>query len=80
MNIAAMEHANNDRGVLRCWHEWEIDGRQRRIILCVETNLELRPGHSGFDLNQVEDLVDHATALMRASPSPIDGIRIVPVA
>jgi len=72
--------ADNDRGVLRCWHEWEIDGRQRRVILCVETALEIRPGHPGFDREQLEDLITHAAQLMKASASPIDAIRIVPCA
>ena len=70
--------ADNDRRVLRCWHEWEIDGRQRRIILCVETALELRPGHPGFDSQQLDELITHANELMRGSASPINAIRIVP--
>ena len=68
----------NDRGVLRCWQEWEIDGRNRRIILCVETSLELRPGQPGFDREQLDDLIDHASGLMRGSSTPIDAIRILP--
>ena len=75
---ASSPRADNDRGVIRCWHEWEIDGRKRRVILCVETALEIRPGHPGFDREQLEDLISHATELMRASASPIDAIRIVP--
>ena len=37
--------------IVAAWHEWEIEGSDRRIVLCVETPLELRPGHDGFDLN-----------------------------
>ena len=69
---------DEDRGVLRCWHEWEIDGRDRRIVLCVETALELRPGYAGFNREQLDELIDHATELMRASSAPIDALRIVP--
>jgi hypothetical protein len=72
------ERPDNDRHVLRSWNEWEFDGRDRRIILCVETVLELRPGYEGFDPAQLDDLVAEATDLMRASASPIDSIRIVP--
>ena len=67
-----------DRHVLRCWHEWQFDGSQRRIILCVETDLELRPGCEGFDARRLDELVQEATNMMRASASPIDSIRIVP--
>ena len=67
-----------DRRVLRCWHEWQIDGRVRQIILCVETDLELRPDQAGFNRQEVEDLIDHATHLMRASAAPVDAIRIIP--
>ena len=67
-----------DRHVLRCWHEWQFEGSQRRIILCVETDLELRPGCEGFDARRLEELVEEATNMMRASASPIDSIRIVP--
>ena len=69
--------SDND-GPLRCWHEWEIDGGERRIILCVETALELRPGYEGFDLHRLDELIAKATDIMRASASPIDSIRIVP--
>lgn len=70
--------ADNDRRVLRYWHEWQIDGRDRQIILCVETDLELCPDRQGFDRQRLDDLIDHATQLMRASSAPIDAIRIVP--
>ena len=72
------ERPDNDRHVVRCWHEWEFDGRDRRIILCVETTLELRPGCEGFNARQLDQLVEEATDIMRASASPIDSIRIVP--
>ena len=69
---------DNDCHVLRCWHEWEVDGRDRRIILCVETALELRPGCEGFNPRQLDELIAEATDIMRASASPIDSIRIIP--
>lgn len=72
------ERADKDRHVLRCWHEWEFDGAERRIFLCVETDLELRPGCEGFDPIQVDELVARVTDMMRANASPIDSIRIVP--
>lgn len=72
------ERPDHDRHILRYWHEWEFDGRERRIVLCVETALELRPGSEGFDARQLDELVDEATQMMRASASPIDSIRIVP--
>ena len=64
--------------IVAAWHEWEIEGSDRRIVLCVETPLELRPGHDGFDRARVDALIDEATRMMRGSPSPIDRIRIVP--
>jgi hypothetical protein len=69
---------NNDRGVLRCWQEWQIEGRHRRIVLCVETALELRPGHAGFNREHLDDLIEHAGELMHGSNTPIDAIRIIP--
>jgi hypothetical protein len=70
--------ADNGRQGLRCWHEWQIEGHQKRIVLCVETELELRPGEPGFDPLALETLVLEANQIMRSSPSPIDSIRIVP--
>ena len=70
--------ADNDSSALRSWHEWEINNGERRIILCVETNLELRPGFPDFDPAQLEMLISDATNLMHNSASPIDSIRIVP--
>ena len=70
--------ADNDRSVLQSWHEWEVDSGERRIILCVETALELRPGYPGFEPMLLETLMRDATDLMRTSASRIDGLRIVP--
>jgi hypothetical protein len=51
---------------------------ERRLLLCVETQLELRPGFSGFDPEKADRLIHRATDLMRRSESPIDTMRIVP--
>jgi hypothetical protein len=71
------ERPDNDRHILRSWHEWEFDGRERRITLRVETALG-RPGRDGFDSRQLDELVEEATRILHASASPIDSIRIVP--
>jgi hypothetical protein len=63
---------------VRCWQEWEFGGSDRRIILCLETTLELRPGAEGFDPFLLDELTAEATDLMRTSVSPINSIRIVP--
>lgn len=68
--------ADNDHRELHCWHEWEIDGHQKRIVLCVETELEMRPGEPGFDPLALEALVLQTNEMMRSSPSPIDSVRI----
>ncbi|MFL6734994.1 MAG: hypothetical protein ACJ8EY_09905 [Sphingomicrobium sp.] len=70
--------ADNDRCVLNSWHEWEVTGGERRVILCVETALELRPGHPRFDSAELEALIRDANDMVRTSASPIDGLRIVP--
>ena len=62
----------------RSWLEWEVDGRERQVVLVVETGLEMRPGHDGFDAEALDKLISDVTAEMRASPSPIDRVRIVP--
>lgn len=62
----------------RSWHEWEVDGRERKVVLVVETGLEMRPGHDGFDGEALDKLISDVTSEMRASPSPIDRVRIVP--
>lgn len=73
-----MVGANDDEAlVVATWHEWEIQGGDRRIVLCIETPLELRPGHEGFERERLDALLERATRLMRDSPSPIDRIRIV---
>jgi hypothetical protein len=77
-NVSREASADNDRSSLRSWHEWEVDAGVRRIILCVETQLELRPGFAGFDAAQLEGLISDATDMMRTSASPIDAFRIVP--
>jgi hypothetical protein len=71
-------HADNDRRTLRSWHEWEFKDGERRTILCVETGLEMRSGEPGFDADQLSMLIQEAIEMMRASPSPIDALRIVP--
>ena len=75
-----MAQDGDDEGteLRRSWLEWEVDGRERRVILVVETGLEMRPGHDGFDAEALDKLISDVTAEMRASPSPIDRVRIVP--
>jgi hypothetical protein len=77
-NAEIQTSADNDRCVLQSWHEWEVNEGERRIILCVETALELRPGYPGFDAAKLEGLIRDATDMMRTSASPIDALRIVP--
>lgn len=76
--MSPTEIADDDTCALRSWHEWEIRNGERRIILCVETSFELRPGYTGFDAEQLDRLIMDATDMMRSSASPIDAIRIVP--
>ena len=64
--------------ILRCWHEWELDGSERHIVLCLETDLELRPGTDGFNAKLLDELVSEATDMMHSCSSPIDTLRIVP--
>ena len=71
-------HADNDRRALRSWHEWEFKDGERRTVLCVETSLEMRSGEPGFDADQLSMLVQEAMEMVRASPSPIDALRIIP--
>jgi hypothetical protein len=73
-----MVGANDDTSIENYWHEWEIRGAERQVVLCVETALELDPGRDGFDRGQLDELLHQASKLMQASPSPIDFIRIVP--
>jgi hypothetical protein len=65
--------------VLDSWHEWEVEDGVRKIILCVQTGLELRPGYSGFDPAKLEQLLADAADMMRTSASPIDAYRISPL-
>jgi len=69
---------NEHETTSRSWHEWEVRDGERRIVLCISTTLELRPGFHGFDAIELERLIRDATAMMHASASPIDAIRIVP--
>lgn len=71
-------HPDNDRRALRSWHEWEFRDGERRTVLCIETALEMRTGEPGFDADQLSVLIHEAMEMMRASPSPIDAVRIVP--
>ena len=72
------DNDDGDGQLRRTWHEWEVDGRERKVILVVETALEMRPGHEGFDAAALDKLISDVTSEMRASPSPIDRVRIVP--
>jgi hypothetical protein len=70
--------ANDDETlILSSWHEWEIRGAERQVVLCIETVLELDPNEQGFDRERLDALLHQASQLMKASPSPIDLIRIV---
>lgn len=71
--------ADNDRCVLDSWHEWEVEDGVRKIILCVQTGLELRSGFSGFDPVKLDRLLADAADMMRTSASPIDAYRIIPI-
>ena len=71
-------HVDNDRRALRSWHEWEFKDGQRRTVLCIETALEMRSGEPGFDPDELSLLMHEAMEMMRASPSPVDAVRIVP--
>jgi hypothetical protein len=73
-----VHQAENDRSALHWWHEWQLEDGKRRIILCVATDLELRPGFPGFDSDRLRALVAEANQISRASASPINAIRIVP--
>ncbi len=64
--------------VLRSWLEWEIDGRERRLILVVETDIEMRPEADDFDGALMDEVRAAAIAEMRATPSALHLIRIVP--
>lgn len=70
--------SRNDH-VVRSWHEWEIDGLERRVILVVETDVEFRPEDPDYSAARFEEVRTAAIEELRSSPSPIDRIRIVPV-
>ncbi len=65
--------------IVRTWHEWEIDGRERRLILVIETNVEMQPDADDYDARVMEDVRAAAVARLRLTPSAIDRVRIVPV-
>lgn len=67
------------RFIVRSWHEWEIDGRELRLILVIETDVEMRAGAADYDSETVETLRAAAVQLLRETPDAIDKIRIVPV-
>ncbi|KEQ54154.1 hypothetical protein [Sphingobium chlorophenolicum] len=73
-----MDETMHHPHIARCWHEWEIDGRERRIILVVETDVEMQPEADGYDAALMEEVRSAAVARMRATSSAIDRIRIVP--
>lgn len=64
--------------ITRTWLEWEIDGRTRRLILVVETDVEMQPGEPDFSAQLLDEVRVAALAHMRADPSAIDLLRIVP--
>ena len=78
-NQQPQTRADNDRCVLDSWHEWEVEDGVRKIILCVQTGLELRPGYSGFDPAKLERLLADVADMIRTSASPIDASRITPL-
>lgn len=65
--------------IARSWHEWEIDGRERRLILVIETDIEMQPEADDYDAVLMEEVRSAAVARLRATPSVIDCVRIVPV-
>ena len=76
MNDAASRalQPDNDRVVSRCWQEWEISGRERRVVLCVETALEMRAGFAGFDPAKLDLLVrrSNGTHARQREPDRLD--------
>jgi len=71
--------AEASRFIVRGWHEWEIDGRDLRLILVIETHVEMRAGAADYHSETVETSRAAATQLLRETPDAIDKIRIVPV-
>jgi hypothetical protein len=76
--IHVMVEHNDRTHILRSWHEWELGGRERRIVLVVETDLEMRPEGDNFDADLMDQVRAAAVAEMRASPSAIHMVRIIP--
>jgi hypothetical protein len=74
----AMADLTSHPNILRSWLEWEIDGRERRLILVVETDIEMRPEADDFDEALMDEVRTAAIAEMRAVPSALNLIRIVP--
>jgi hypothetical protein len=73
-----MPERNDRTHILQSWHEWELGGRERRIVLVVETDLEMRPEADAFDADLMEEVRQAALAEMAASPCAIHLVRIVP--
>lgn len=65
--------------IRRTWHEWEINGRDRMVVLVIETDIEMRAGEPDYDPMLLEELRTAAVAQLNASATAIDRIRIVPV-
>lgn len=72
-----MSSANDHTFIFAHWHESEIRGSERVVVLCVETGLELDPSRDGFDRADLDQLMHEASAMMRSSASPIDVVRVV---
>ncbi|AHE53338.1 hypothetical protein [Sphingomonas sanxanigenens] len=75
MTVAAGESDH----ILRTWHEWEINGRERSVILVIETDAEMCAGEPGYDAMLLEQIRSAAVSRLNASATAIDRIRIVPV-
>jgi hypothetical protein len=71
------EHGDRSH-ILRSWHEWELSGRDRRLVLVVETDLEMRPEADDFDPALMDEVRQAAIAEMRSSPNAVHLVRIVP--
>ena len=65
--------------VIRNWIEWEIGSTHQSRVLVIETDAEMRPGETGYDVAILEEVRTAAALMLNASASPIDRIRIVPV-
>jgi hypothetical protein len=74
-----MDERGDRTHILRSWHEWELGGRERRIVLVVETDLEMQPEADEFDADLMDEVRRAAIAEMRESPCAIHLVRIVPV-